>query len=124
MLGRFLQRSYSEECCKFLWDVFSVKIIILPQTLPDVQESVPECVSSPPLPADHVLNSGAVLFPGSYSSTLLCLLDNVFYVQQWLILQTVSYTAFSGTHGRDWENLIKTHLSKSSSQHFRVTALK
>lgn len=93
LLDRFLQRSYSKECCKFLWGVFSVKIIILPQTLPDVQESVPECVPSPPLPADHVLNSGAVLFPGSYSSTLLCLLDNVFYVQQWLILHSVASLA-------------------------------
>nr|XP_046228181.1 uncharacterized protein LOC124050094 [Scatophagus argus] len=34
--------------------------------LSDVQESVQECVPSPPLPADHVLNSGAVLFPGTF----------------------------------------------------------
>ncbi|XP_067428064.1 uncharacterized protein [Thunnus thynnus] len=32
----------------------------------DVQDSVQESVSSPPLPADHVLNSGAVLFPGAF----------------------------------------------------------
>lgn len=37
-----------------------------PTDLSDVQESVPEGVPSPPLPADHVLCSGAVLFPGSY----------------------------------------------------------
>ncbi|KAF3702527.1 Actin CyI, cytoplasmic Precursor [Channa argus] len=32
----------------------------------DVQDSVQESVPSPPLPADHVLNSGAVLFPGAF----------------------------------------------------------
>nr|XP_020467174.1 uncharacterized protein LOC109966582 [Monopterus albus] len=32
----------------------------------DVQESVLQGVFSPPLPADHVLNSGAVLFPGAF----------------------------------------------------------
>ncbi|XP_018555248.1 puratrophin-1 [Lates calcarifer] len=32
----------------------------------DVQESVQEYVPSLPLPADHVLNSGAVLFPGAF----------------------------------------------------------
>ncbi|XP_039982148.1 uncharacterized protein LOC120789485 [Xiphias gladius] len=32
----------------------------------DVQGSVQECVPSPPLPADHVLDSGAVLFPGAF----------------------------------------------------------
>ncbi|XP_070844132.1 uncharacterized protein [Chaetodon trifascialis] len=32
----------------------------------EVQESEQECVPSPPLPADHVLNSGAVLFPGTF----------------------------------------------------------
>ncbi|KAM7367522.1 hypothetical protein PAMP_013813 [Pampus punctatissimus] len=32
----------------------------------DVQNLVQEGVSSPPLPADHVLNSGAVLFPGAF----------------------------------------------------------
>ncbi|KAK2856609.1 hypothetical protein Q5P01_005344 [Channa striata] len=32
----------------------------------DARDSVQESVSSPPLPADHVLNSGAVLFPGAF----------------------------------------------------------
>ncbi|XP_028295950.1 uncharacterized protein LOC114457963 isoform X2 [Gouania willdenowi] len=32
----------------------------------DVQEPVHEAVPSPPLPTDHVLSSGAVLFPGAY----------------------------------------------------------
>ncbi|CAJ1077516.1 uncharacterized protein LOC117823778 [Xyrichtys novacula] len=32
----------------------------------DVQESAEEWTPSPPLPADHVFNSGAVLFPGAY----------------------------------------------------------
>ncbi|XP_034554898.1 uncharacterized protein LOC117823778 [Notolabrus celidotus] len=32
----------------------------------DVQESAEECTPSPPLPADHVFNSGAVLFPGAF----------------------------------------------------------
>ncbi|XP_023144520.2 uncharacterized protein LOC111580836 [Amphiprion ocellaris] len=32
----------------------------------DVQEPVQESGSSPPLPADHVLSSGAVLFPGAF----------------------------------------------------------
>ncbi|XP_059212986.1 uncharacterized protein LOC131991549 [Centropristis striata] len=32
----------------------------------DVQGSVQEYVPSPPLPADHVLNSAAVLFPGAF----------------------------------------------------------
>lgn len=36
----------------------------------DAPGPVPECPSSPPLPADHVLDSGAVLFPGSASSHL------------------------------------------------------
>lgn len=42
-----------------------------PTDLSDVQESVPECIPSPPFPADHVLYSGAVLFPGSYLFTVL-----------------------------------------------------
>ncbi|XP_060908639.1 uncharacterized protein LOC132985323 isoform X2 [Labrus mixtus] len=32
----------------------------------DVQESAEDCAPSPPLPADHVFNSGAVLFPGAF----------------------------------------------------------
>uniref|UniRef100_UPI0037E767F0 guanine nucleotide exchange factor DBS n=1 Tax=Semicossyphus pulcher TaxID=241346 RepID=UPI0037E767F0 len=32
----------------------------------DVQESAEEGAPSPPLPADHVFNSGAVLFPGAF----------------------------------------------------------
>lgn len=55
--------------CKILAGGYlSVKIIILlpptPKLFPDVQEPVPESSPSPPLPPDHVLYSGAVLFPG------------------------------------------------------------
>ncbi|XP_035534960.1 proto-oncogene DBL [Morone saxatilis] len=32
----------------------------------DVQEPLQDCAPSPPLPADHVLDSGAVLFPGAF----------------------------------------------------------
>ncbi|XP_041660757.1 uncharacterized protein LOC121521087 [Cheilinus undulatus] len=32
----------------------------------DMQESAEECTPSPPLPKDHVFNSGAVLFPGAF----------------------------------------------------------
>ncbi|KAI3364123.1 hypothetical protein L3Q82_010801, partial [Scortum barcoo] len=38
-------------------------------TLSEVQEPEQEWPPSPPLPADHVLQSGAALFPGSYRSS-------------------------------------------------------
>lgn len=41
-----------------------------PSSVSDAPGPVPECASTPPLPADHVLDSGAVLFLGSASSHL------------------------------------------------------
>lgn len=45
LLGRFLQRSYSKECWKFLSGVFSRQIITSPQTF---QASRSRCRSVPP----------------------------------------------------------------------------
>ncbi|XP_074540905.1 uncharacterized protein LOC141801666 [Halichoeres trimaculatus] len=52
------------------WDTTRGKVcgedIKMSRYATDVQESAEECAPSPPLPADHVLNSGAVLFPGAF----------------------------------------------------------
>ncbi|XP_033932068.1 uncharacterized protein [Pseudochaenichthys georgianus] len=94
---------------KRLWKIVARELSEMSRHATGVQASVQECPpSSPPLPADHVLHSAAVLFPGAFDQHGCPLI--VFPVEEQAKLSSVSKAEvvdfinhFLGLHNRKQE---------------------